>query len=69
MHGTPVHIGAPEQLGIDDMQPDFGDAVRIEEGEIPVFGLVVRASSGSNEIRGSIRIKPCTWSYVYYGCT
>lgn len=38
VHGTPVHIGAPEQLGIDDiMQPDFGDAVRIEEGEIPVF--------------------------------
>ncbi len=41
MHGTPVHIGAPEQLGIDDiMQPDFGDAVRIEEGEIR-FWLVV----------------------------
>lgn len=38
VHGTPVHIGAPEQLGIADiMQPDFGDAVRIEEGEIPVF--------------------------------
>ncbi|MEW2740682.1 putative hydro-lyase [Providencia sp. PROV130] len=38
VHGTPVHIGAPEQLGIVDiMQPDFGDAVRIEEDEIPVF--------------------------------
>ncbi|EQB4330342.1 putative hydro-lyase [Providencia stuartii] len=38
VHGTPVHIGAPEQLGIVDiMQPDFGDPVRIEEGEYPVF--------------------------------
>lgn len=40
VHGTPVHIGAPEQLGIVDiMQPDFGDAVRIEEGKSPFFGL------------------------------
>ncbi len=38
VHGGPVHIGAPELLGIRDiMQPDFGDAVRIEKGEIPVF--------------------------------
>lgn len=38
VHGTPVHIGAPELLGIRDiMQPDFGDPVRIEEGEVPVF--------------------------------
>lgn len=38
VHGTPVHVGAPEQLGIQDiMRPDFGDAVRIEKGEIPVF--------------------------------
>ncbi|BBG59253.1 putative hydro-lyase [Providencia rustigianii] len=38
VHGAPVHIGAPELLGIHDiMRPDFGDAVRIEEGEIPVF--------------------------------
>lgn len=38
VHGAPVHIGAPELLGIKDiMRPDFGDAVRIEAGEIPVF--------------------------------
>lgn len=38
VHGAPVHIGAPEQLGIADLaRPDFGDAVRIEPGELPVF--------------------------------
>ncbi|WP_430247490.1 putative hydro-lyase [Providencia sp. PAZ2] len=38
VHGSPVHIGTPELLGIQDiMRPDFGDAVRIEQGEIPVF--------------------------------
>lgn len=38
VHGTPVHTGAPEQLGIKDiMQPDFGSPVCIKENEIPVF--------------------------------
>lgn len=38
VHGAPVHVGAPEQIGITNLsQPDFGDAVRIEAGEIPVF--------------------------------
>jgi uncharacterized protein YcsI (UPF0317 family) len=38
VHGAPVHIGAPSALGITDLAaPDFGDAVRVEEGEVPVF--------------------------------
>lgn len=38
VHGAPVHIGEPDRLGIKDLQaPDFGDAVRIEPGEVPVF--------------------------------
>ncbi|WP_426139160.1 putative hydro-lyase [Pseudomonas sp. DWP3-1-2] len=38
VHGAPVHIGEPGLLGIKDLaRPDFGDAVRIEPGEIPVF--------------------------------
>ncbi|SDY95249.1 Uncharacterized protein YcsI, UPF0317 family [Saccharopolyspora shandongensis] len=38
VHGAPVHIGAPEALGIKDIdRPDFGDAVEIRPGEIPVF--------------------------------
>lgn len=38
VHGAPVHIGDPDKLGITDLdQPDFGDAVRIKPGELPVF--------------------------------
>ncbi|MEJ7138463.1 putative hydro-lyase [Amphibiibacter pelophylacis] len=38
VHGAPVHIGNPAELGIADLaRPDFGDAVPIEAGEIPVF--------------------------------
>jgi uncharacterized protein YcsI (UPF0317 family) len=38
VHGAPVHIGAPEGLGIKDLQtPDFGSPVHIPEGWIPVF--------------------------------
>jgi uncharacterized protein YcsI (UPF0317 family) len=38
MHGAPLHVGDPAALGIADLaRPDFGDAVTIEEGEIPVF--------------------------------
>ena len=38
VHGAPVHLGLPEQIGITDLsRPDFGDAVPTEEGELPVF--------------------------------
>jgi uncharacterized protein YcsI (UPF0317 family) len=38
VHGAPVHVGAPEELGIDDLgSPDFGDAVDAERGDVPVF--------------------------------
>ncbi len=38
VHGAPVHIGHPEAIGIQNIhKPDFGDAVPIEEGEVPVF--------------------------------
>lgn len=38
VHGAPVHIGSPEALGIADIRrPDWGDAVPIREGEVPVF--------------------------------
>jgi uncharacterized protein YcsI (UPF0317 family) len=38
VHGAPVHIGFPEALGIADLQkPDYGDAVPVEAGELPVF--------------------------------
>jgi len=38
VHGAPVHVGNPDLLGIADInQPDFGDAVQIQPGEVPVF--------------------------------
>lgn len=38
VHGAPVHIGNPEEIGIRDLSsPDFGDAVTVREGETPVF--------------------------------
>lgn len=38
VHGGPVHVGNPADLGIKDiMRPDFGDPVNILPGEIPVF--------------------------------
>ncbi|HEX3288804.1 MAG TPA: putative hydro-lyase [Mycobacterium sp.] len=38
MHGGPIHVGDPAELGITDLgAPDFGDPVEIEPGEVPVF--------------------------------
>lgn len=38
VHGAPVHIGDPSVIGIKDInKPDFGDAVTINPGEVPVF--------------------------------
>jgi len=38
VHGAPVHVGAPEALGIRDLaRPDHGDPVEIRPGELPVF--------------------------------
>jgi uncharacterized protein YcsI (UPF0317 family) len=37
-HGAPIHMGSPEQIGIKDIaRPEYGDAVTIRSGEIPVF--------------------------------
>ena len=38
VHGAPVHLGMPEQIGIADIaKPDYGDAVPVRAGEMPVF--------------------------------
>ncbi|QIX28413.1 putative hydro-lyase [Nocardioides sp. JQ2195] len=38
VHGAPVHVGDPAALGISDLAtPDFGDAVDVRPGEVPVF--------------------------------
>jgi uncharacterized protein YcsI (UPF0317 family) len=38
VHGAPVHVGDPAAIGITDLDdPDFGDAVPMHAGEVPVF--------------------------------
>ncbi len=48
-HGTPIHVGSPEELGIRDLQhPDYGDPVPIRDDEIPVFwacGVTAQAAA------------------------
>jgi uncharacterized protein YcsI (UPF0317 family) len=37
-HGAPVHVGAPEAIGIANLdRPDYGDPVELRDGEVPVF--------------------------------
>jgi uncharacterized protein YcsI (UPF0317 family) len=37
VHGAPVHVGDPAELGVDLGKPDFGWKPEIGEDEIPVF--------------------------------
>lgn len=37
-HGAPLHFGTPSDIGISDLsKPNYGDAVSVKEGEVPVF--------------------------------
>ena len=38
MHGAPIHRGDPSALGIGDLsRPDYGEAVAVNAGEVPLF--------------------------------
>lgn len=38
VHGAPLHIGDPAEIGIKDInRPDYGEAVEIRPGEVTVF--------------------------------
>ena len=38
VHGAPIHTSDPTAIGIPDVnRPDYGDAVSIHSGEVPVF--------------------------------
>jgi uncharacterized protein YcsI (UPF0317 family) len=38
MHGAPVHIGDPGEIGIEQIErPDYGEFVEIKDNETPVF--------------------------------
>jgi len=37
VHGAPVHIGLPEQIGVELNRPTWGEALEVKPGELPVF--------------------------------
>lgn len=38
VHGAPVHLGDPSQIGIEDIgKTDYGDPVTVNENELPLF--------------------------------
>lgn len=38
VHGAPLHMGDPSLIGVQDInQPEYGDAVTINEHELPLF--------------------------------
>ncbi|WEV54506.1 putative hydro-lyase [Leuconostocaceae bacterium ESL0723] len=62
VHGAPVQIGHPEELGITDLsQPDFGQAVTIKDGEVPVFwacGVTPQAAVMASKVDFAITHAP-----------
>ena len=37
-HGPPIHIGNPEEIGIEDItKTDFGQSVEAQSGDVPIF--------------------------------
>ncbi|AZO31866.1 MULTISPECIES: DUF1445 domain-containing protein [unclassified Mesorhizobium] len=61
-HGSPIHVGEPSIIGIADlMAPDWGDAVEIMEGEVPVFwasSLTAQDALARAELAVSITVSP-----------
>jgi len=76
-HGSPIHIGEPESIGIPDLtKPDFGDPLDWVKGDVPVFwacgvtsqlaatqaGLpVVIAHAPGHLLIGDIRCEELAW--------
>lgn len=61
-HGSPVHVGDPSIIGIRDLTaPDWGDAVEIMAGEVPVFwasSLTAQDALARAELAISITVSP-----------
>jgi uncharacterized protein YcsI (UPF0317 family) len=61
-HGGPVHAGDPIVLGIADLsRPDYGDAVPVHAGEVPVFwacGVTPQAAAEAARIELMISHAP-----------
>jgi uncharacterized protein YcsI (UPF0317 family) len=62
VHGAPVHLGFPQAIGIKDIaQPDYGDAVPVEPGELAVFwacGVTPQAAIAAAKVPFAITHAP-----------
>ena len=62
VHGAPVHLGYPEQIGIADIaRPDYGDAVPVARDELPVFwacGVTPQAAIAAAKVPFAITHAP-----------
>lgn len=62
VHGAPVHIGLPGQIGIADLnKPDYGDAVTVRDDELPVFwacGVTPQAALAASKLPFAITHAP-----------
>ena len=62
VHGAPVHVGTPSQIGIADItRPDFGDAIEINAGEVAAFwacGVTPHSAIRAAKPPASITHKP-----------
>lgn len=60
VHGSPVHIGNPADIGIADIHnPDFGDAVSIDDSDVCIFwacGVTPQAAVMSSRVPVSLCI-------------
>ena len=63
VHGAPVHLGFPEQIGIEDLdKPDYGSPSKVSSGELPVFwacGVTPQAIVENAKPSLCITHKPC----------
>lgn len=61
-HGSPIHVGDPTLIGIADlMAPEWGDAVKIMDGEVPVFwasSITAQDALARAEVATSITVSP-----------
>lgn len=62
VHGAPLHVGAPEALGITDLdRPDYGDPVEFHDGDVPVFwacGVTPQAALAASRLPFAITHAP-----------
>lgn len=58
VHGAPIHVGSPEEIGVDlSAPPKWGDAVKIHEDEVPLFwGCGVTPQAALVKARPSLAI-------------